>query len=337
MPERILVIRMKAIGDVMFTRPALVMLRDAYPAARISYLTGAVTAPLVRGFAEVDEVLVFDRRTVGWDRPWSTLRAARSLWRRLRASRFDLSIDLHGNSETALAPWLARIPERWGWSVGKEYRQWYTRHESVEARPGVIHVRAGQELLKMHPADWHVEFLRRCGVPPTDRQVLLKPDAGARQKAAEFLAKHGFGSGTRVLFFQPFSSSDLKDWPIAFQLEVAGHWKERGFAVVFGGSPDEVPQLKPVVDAGYPVAAGLDLMAMTALMTHCALCVGPDTGLIHLAHAAGARVLDLRRYKNAYPHRHPERAITAPGEGPVRDISVAAVKEAMERLLANPA
>ncbi len=326
---------MKAIGDVMFTRPALAALRAEFPQAHIAYLTGVVTAPLVRTFEEVDETLVLDRRSVGWDRPWSTVSAAVGLWRRMRAARFDLSIDLHGNSESAAAPWFAGVPERWGWSVGREYRRWYTHHESVESRPGVIRARNGANVDEMHPADWHLEFLRRCGVKAGNPPSVLRLSDEPRAKAAAFLARVGIVDGSRALFFQPFSSSTPKDWPVANQLVVARHWKDRGYDVVFGGTVAELGQLQPVVDAGFPIAAGLDLLAMTALMTRCILSVGPDTGLIHLAHAAGARVLDLRRYKNAFPHRHPEYAITAPGTGTVSEITVGTVLEAMERILSG--
>jgi ADP-heptose:LPS heptosyltransferase len=331
--QRILVVRMKAIGDVMFTRPALAALRESFPKARIAYLTGAVTEPLVRTFSEVDDVLVLDRRQVGWNRPWSSLRSAVGLWRQLRAGRFDLGIDFHGNAESAAAPWFAGAAERWGWSVGNEYRRWYTHHESVESRPGTINVRTAGGIEAMHPADWHLEFLRRCGLNVADRPIELTLGSGPRGQAEAFCRSHGLDSPGKTLFFQPFSSSGPKDWPVENQLVVARHWSSRGYRVVFGGGPGERDRLAPVVAAGFPVAAGLDLLAMTALMARCVLSVGPDTGLIHLAQAAGARVLDLRRYKNAFPHRHPEWAITAPGTGTVSDIPIQAVLDAMAKAL----
>ncbi len=335
MVAQILVVRLKAIGDVMFTRPALAALRTAFPKARITFVTGAITAPLVRVFSEVDEVLVLDRRAVGWNRPLQTVRTAVRMWSALHRGKFDLAIDLHGNAESALISGASGASQRWGWSVGSEYRKWYTTHVSVKTRPGTIHVDAEGGVLELHPADWHVEFLRRCGIAAQPTRTALKLPPDAVEKAGEFWKSGGLGTRDKVLFFQPFSSAVLKDWPLERQIIAGNHWKTRGFRIVFGGSPAETPRLQTVKEAGFLVAAGLDLLAMTALMARCSLSVGSDTGLIHLAHAAGARVLDLRCFKNAYPHQCPERAITAPDHGPVAAIPLKAVLEAMEDALAG--
>ena len=335
MVERILVIRFKAIGDVMFTRPAVAALKAAFPEARITFITGAITAPLVRTFSEVDDVLIMDRREVGWNRPLRTLRTVCRIWNELRGRRFDLGIDLHGNGESALTVRSSGAPRRWGWSVGVENRRWYTKHVSVAARPGLIHVTEESGIQEMHPADWHLEFLRRCGIPAGNHRTVLALPLEAKHQAENFWRDRNLGEGRKVIFFQPFSSSTPKDWPLQKQLATAAHWRRRGFRIVFGGSAQEVPCLQPAIEAGFPVAAGLDLLAMTALMARCVLSVGSDTGLIHLAHAAGARVLDLRQYKNVYPHQHPERAITAPRKGRVDTISVESVWEAMERALSE--
>jgi ADP-heptose:LPS heptosyltransferase len=331
--RRILVVRFKAIGDVMFTQPAVAALRSAYPEAQVSFLTSALTAPLVRALPEVDKVLVLDRSRVGWNRPAQSVSTIFGLWRNLRQGSFDLAVDLHGIGESAWSLAATRAPQRWGWSVGKEHCRCYTRHESVQGRPGVVWLEGTKERHELHPADWHQEFLERCGIPLVRTRTALSLPAEAKSRADQFWRNQGWEPDQPVVFFQPFSSSGPKDWPVELQVQAARHWVARGFRAVFGGTHSEAGRLGLVREAGLAMAAGLDLLSMTALMTRCALSLGSDTGLIHLAHAAGARVLDLRRFKNAFPHWHPERAITAPGSGTVREIPFDQVLTAMSLAL----
>jgi heptosyltransferase-1 len=59
--ENILLIRLKSIGDVLFTLPAVHRVRENFPGAKITFLTSRENAPLLEGFREVDEVITLDR------------------------------------------------------------------------------------------------------------------------------------------------------------------------------------------------------------------------------------------------------------------------------------
>ena len=59
--DNILLIRLKAIGDVIFTLPAVSALREHFPAAKITFLTSKENATLLRGFPQVSEVIALDR------------------------------------------------------------------------------------------------------------------------------------------------------------------------------------------------------------------------------------------------------------------------------------
>ena len=95
----ILLIRLRLIGDVVFTTPIPRALKRAFPAARITYLVEPAAAPVVSGNPHLDEVIVAPGRA-GLARIGFDLRLAR----RLRRARYDLVIDLHGGPRSA---WLA--------------------------------------------------------------------------------------------------------------------------------------------------------------------------------------------------------------------------------------
>ena len=97
---KILLIRLRLIGDVVFTTPAIAALRGRFPAAHISYLVEATAEPVVRDNPHLTEVIVAERPK-GLRRITYDLRLAR----RLRRARFDVVVDFHGGPRSA---WLTR-------------------------------------------------------------------------------------------------------------------------------------------------------------------------------------------------------------------------------------
>ena len=88
---KVLLVRLREIGDVVFTTPAVRALRQHCPDAHISYLVEPAAAPVVALNPHIDEVILAPRV-----RGVARISAELSLVGRLRAARFDLAIDFHG-------------------------------------------------------------------------------------------------------------------------------------------------------------------------------------------------------------------------------------------------
>src|SRR5580698_2276888 len=104
-PQRILIIKPSAIGDVVHALPVLNLLRLKWPTAHISWLVSSACAGLLDGHPQLDEVIKFDRRRFG--KGWRKPSAAAGLFgftRALRKRQFDLVIDLQGLFRSG---WLA--------------------------------------------------------------------------------------------------------------------------------------------------------------------------------------------------------------------------------------
>src|ERR1017187_188309 len=61
---KVLLIRLKSIGDILFTLPAVNAVRDNFPSAKITFLTSKENAPLLCGFRAIDDVIPLDRATL---------------------------------------------------------------------------------------------------------------------------------------------------------------------------------------------------------------------------------------------------------------------------------
>jgi len=319
-PGNILLIRLKSIGDVLFALPAVHMVRENFPGAKITFLTSRENISLLEGFQEVDEVIPLDRARFQSGNPRAIVSEAFSLWRRLRRGKFSLVVDFQGYGETGWLAWLSGASQRWG-SVYSQGRRWaYTRGVTRNDRT--------------HHVDRYLALLEQCGLRRGRiRNQFILPD-GALNEARQFFAAHHLEVARPTLFFQPFTSSPNKNWPLDRQLAVARYWQAQGWQILFGGGPGERNALEPVRAAGFPVSAGVSLLVTGGLMKLSSLILGGDTGALHLAVAMDKRVVMTQQSIAPgcpYPYQHPDWSVTPIRGSDVPNIETGAVIEACAR------
>jgi ADP-heptose:LPS heptosyltransferase len=322
----ILLIRLKSIGDILFTLPAVHAVRENFPDARLHFLVSKEYAPLVRGFPGVDEIIPLDRAVY---RSWNLQAIGAGtfqLLRRLRRPKPSLAIDFQGYGETEFFAWWSGAPKRWG-NVYHRTRGWtYTHTARRDA--------------KTHPAEWNLSLLRQCGlkIGRIRNEFILPSDA--LDEARKFFAASKLDAARPTLFLQPFTSAADKNWPLENFLALAQHWRSRGVQIIFGGGPSERIMLEPARAAGFSVSAGVPLMTTAGLMKFSTLVVGGDTGLLHLAVAMGKRVVMVMHATqpgSSYPFQHADWAVTPFAGKTVAEIQTATVIEASARAFSEQA
>jgi len=318
---RILLIRLKAIGDVLFTLPAVHRIRQAFPESKISYLISKENAQLLRGFRGVDEVIALDRARLRGGNPAAMLNEGWSLLRRLRGEEFSLVVDFQGYVETAALAWWTRAPLRWG-TVYNRGRSWaYSR--PVPRR------------YNLHPANWNLSLLGHCGLEEGDAAInaFELPD-DALAEAKRLAPQRGLQPGKPILFIQPFTSTSHKNWPFDDFLRVAHYWRERGLQIFFGGGPADLIALQQARAAGFPVSEGESLLVTAGFMKLSTLVLGGESGIPHLATAMGNRVLMIIHSNvpgTGHPFRHPEWTVTPKDNREVSNVQVGQVIDACAR------
>ncbi|MGC9942302.1 MAG: glycosyltransferase family 9 protein [Verrucomicrobiota bacterium] len=316
--ENILLIRLKSIGDVVLTLPAVRIVRENFPSAKITYLTSLENSVLLRGFPDVDKTMVLDREKLRGGNPLKVLPEFFELIYRLRSGKYSLVVDFQGYGETA---WLARLTgaqRRWC-SFYHPGRQWaYTFSREGD--------------LPLHAADAHLELLRQGGLSlgKMCNAFALPPDALA--EALAFFSRNDLDPQNITLFIQPLTSGTHKNWPLENYLAIARIWRERGVQIVFGGGPDDRAALQPVVAEDFCIAAGVPLLVTAGLLQLSSLVLGGDTGVLHLAVAQGKPVLMLMHQAapgSPIPFQHPEWVIVAPAPEKIAQIPVPEVNAAI--------
>ena len=296
-PQRILLLRLERIGDLLMSAPAIADLRAALPDARIDLVVGRWNADLAGAIQGVNRVIVLDaawlaREGGGLGVP--QLIAAARQW---RAGKYDLGINFEPDIRSNLllaasgAEWTAGYSSGGGGALLDMAIEYDTRaHTTSNARRLVAEVVRGAQ--------------------PGGAAPLLAIPADATRRARALL----HAAGGPVVGMHVSGGRAIKQWPPARFAEVAnGLIEQAGATIVLTGSPadrplvDEVKRSLPasrVVDA----AGDASLVDVAALLQCLDVLVTGDTGPMHLAAAAGTPIVavfgpsDPARYAPSGPH-----------------------------------
>lgn len=295
-PRRILLIRPDHLGDLLFATPALHSVRERFPDAHIAALVGPWGVPVLSANPDLDELLTcpfpgFTRQPKG--NPLAPYQLLRSEARRLANGRFDQAFILR--FDHWWGAWLAAeagIPRRIGYDIPST-RPFLTnavpysagRHEVVQ-NLGLV----GDGAWDVGTGDWGLGRMR------------FEVTAENERAAAELL--HGLGDNGRLVAIHPGSGAAVKRWRTEGWVALTRALIEQHSArVVFTGSAGEAELIDPVLaalqmDTSFAasvrsLAGRTDLGTLAAVYRRCALAVGPDSGPLHLAVAAGTPTVHL--------------------------------------------
>jgi lipopolysaccharide heptosyltransferase I len=290
--ERILVIRLGALGDVVRTLPAVAGLRSRHPDTHISWLVEPASAGLVALSPAVDEVRVFPRpalvqnlRSLRFDR---LARGLADQVGALRAARFDLVIDFHGLLKSGL---LAR-------STGAAMRVGAARPHSREGSAWLMTHRAelGPAKRSRYARNAGIAGFLGAGIPDATDEIIAVPRAVTDRMLARLdgerpgvLLHPGTSPGTPYKRWAPGRFSAL-----AHALAEATGAR----CLVTSGSDEAERRLAREIVAGSDGAARLapvteDLAELAALLELAPLCIGSDSGPLHLAALLGTPVVQI--------------------------------------------
>ncbi len=282
--ERILVIKLKHIGDVLLATPAIHALRKAFPKSRICALVYAGTDDMLTGNPDLEEVLVFENGT-----GVQGIRNEGRLVSQVRRIRPDLAVQMGNGDREAILGVLSGARIRVGYDPG---------------RSGFL----GRRLLLTHivPQDWekhvvesNLDLVRALGVEPDARDLRLFVDPQAEAAVNTLVRDMGVGRDDRVVVIHPTAKWMFKCWTDEGFAQVADYLSEEGMTVCITSGSDEREVQKaqriigrarrPAID----LSGRLTLKQLTALIARSRLFVGVDSAPMHVAAAVKTPVVAL--------------------------------------------
>jgi heptosyltransferase-3 len=272
--HRVLVVRLRSIGDTVLTTPSLFALRRFLPEAQIDILLEDWVAPVLDGSGLIDRVITIPRES-------TTARARMA--RELRTTRYDVVYNLHGGTTATLLTRATGAKHR----VGFENYQYARLHNHAAPSPLDIWQRP-----KLHSVEQQLALIGWTGVPVTDRPATkLAVTESALQSVSAKLRAAAFDDDVQFAVVHPAAAFATKQWATEKFARVAEELSARGLTPVAIVSPQENQLAESLISqsaARVIALADLSLPEVTALASRARLFVGNDSGIAHIAAAAGA-------------------------------------------------
>lgn len=269
--RKVLLVRLRSIGDTVLSTPSLFALRRFLPQARIDILVEDWVAPVLAGHPHVDNVIALERGGF-------SVRAR--VARQIRSAGYDVVYNLHGGTTATFLTRATGARHRVGF---KTYQ--YAQLHNHQAPPSSL--LWGEP--KTHSVEQQLALLGWTGVPVSDRPrthlaVTNEAAASIEQKlTAANLA------GRKPALIHPAAAFATKQWATENFARVAEFLAERGFAPVAIAAPNEQEIIKTLHDAAsVPITSfALSLPEVAALAARSQIFVGNDSGIAHIAAAVG--------------------------------------------------
>jgi heptosyltransferase-1 len=303
--ERVLIVRLSAMGDVIHTLPAVHWLRRTFPQAYIGWLIEERWAELLcapgsprRGARSALRPLVDEVHTVNlkaWRKSLlsiSTLQRAATVWNDVRGGHYDVAVDLQGAMRSAvLARWSgARVV--YGAAEARESPAslWYTRKVAARGRHVVEqNLSVAEALMERTVESSHTNI--SCDLPcdlPCDPQA----EARISDRLRERLTEYGMGE---FAILNPGAGWGAKRWPAERYGEVARGLGDLGVRSIlnYGPGEEELVRVAGVASGGTAQAMSCTISELIALTRRARLFIGGDTGPLHLAAALRVPVVAI--------------------------------------------
>lgn len=268
--SKILVVRLRSIGDAVLSTASLLALRRFLPKARIDVLLQDWVAPLLEGFTAVDNVISVKEDTV------SRARVAAEL----RRAQYDVAYNLHGGATATFLTFASFASHRVGYA-GYRYARLHNQRAPSSA--------ALWKKDDLHSVEQQLGLIGWTGVPVTDRpRTALAITPEARAKVAQKLEAHSIDPSRRIALIHPAAAFDTKRWATEKFAQVVDYLSSGGFSCVSLTGPGEEALGKELVSrsqAPMTSLSDLSLPEVTALADRSSIFVGNDSGIAHIAAA----------------------------------------------------
>lgn len=286
--ERLLVVRLDNIGDVILMGPALRALRRERPGLAITALVSTGGAQIARMVPGIDDVIVYDAEWQRVDGRDFDPERTRSLVEEMRSRAFDAALILTSFSQSphpaASVCFLAGIPRRIGQSkefAGALLTHWVTPLDDA-----------------VHLADRNLYLLETTGIPSAGTRLALEVPDAARDATAAILESHGLDRGGEPLVLvAPGASCSAPRYPGDRLAEAMRLLAERqGARIVVVGSARETAMTDEVVAAtpgAVSLAGLLSVSELCALVERAALVICQNSAPLHIADALDRPMLVL--------------------------------------------
>lgn len=271
--KKILIIKLRGIGDVILSTVVLENLKNDFPDAKIDYLTELPSLPALENITLINEILILKK-----DSLFSSIKLIIKIF----LNRYDLVFDFFSNPRTALITFLSFAIYR----AGFPYR----------IRNYAYNLKGPKERDKFHAAQLHLEFLKMIGLSFKKSNMFFGLNNDDREFANNFFYEK-FTVNDKVIGLSPSGGWQSKKCdPIKFaEIGNAVFQKYKIKILILWGIGDHIDALEigKLMNNQVTLAPSTDIRKLAALIEKCSAVIANDSGPMHIAAALNTPVLSL--------------------------------------------
>jgi lipopolysaccharide heptosyltransferase II len=280
--KKILIIRLRFLGDILISTPVLRAIKEKYPEVHLSYLTEEIGVDILKNNPYVDNIIVFEKNK------FQNLPLHKSLFdyikffKRLWDEKFDIVIDFFGNPRSALFTYISGAKYRLG--INHKIRKHFYNILCNKTEAGTSAV------------DFYLSFLKKLSIEVTNKSLFLSlsPD---EIECRENFYKENFKNNNLVIGLFVGGTHQSKIW----QLENFARLSDRliceyDFNVIIFGGPkekDKISLIKQKVKEQAVFVSDVSVRELSAIISGCSVFITNDTGPMHIGVALGVPTIAL--------------------------------------------
>lgn len=290
--KRILIMKLRYIGDTLTLLPVIDNLKAKAPEAMVDVMVNKGTEEVLQHHPGIRKVWDYDRK-LAKKSVLTTILYHINLIKQLRSVGYDMVIDFtHGDR----AAFLAR-------ATGAPLRISYEKSSSLSHLLMNRFVRCDPS--RYHIVDYQLQALKLLGMEEFRREMTLRVPAEVHSRVDRILAGHGIGKDDFPVAIHPGARGRLRLWPVERYAEIARRLHSRlGVTILLLGGPGEGDLVESLERSmGFQAAFksnDLTLLETAALLSRCRLFVGNDSAPGHIAASVGCASVTL--FGPTYPH-----------------------------------
>ncbi|MBI5195236.1 MAG: glycosyltransferase family 9 protein [Nitrospirae bacterium] len=225
--RKILVIKLRHIGDVLLSAPAMRALKESFPDAKVSVLINSGTEESLSGNPAIDELIIFDRSIKKLP---LVNRIAKEIafLRKIRAKGFDMAVDLTNGDRAVILSYfsgaryrLAADPGKKGFA-GKRYL--YTHLANIDKQK--------------HMVFQNLDVVKQFGIDAKNEDVDFFIPEEAKAFVKKIFKENSIEDTDKVVHIHPTSRWLWKCWKDEYMAEIIGWLIEKGIKVIVTSAPD---------------------------------------------------------------------------------------------------
>ena len=274
--KRILLTRMKFIGDVVLTTPIIRTLREAYPEAYIAYLGDAKAVSLLEQNPHIDEIIPFDFSKDSF--PYQL-----RMYAKMFSGNFDLTIDLYSNPRSALMTFATRAKVRIG--------------GNTRGRGNLYTIRISDDGSLKSAIDYHYQSLIPLGIEPKyyKTEIFLKDIE--KSAASEMLGSLNVDRTKNIVAIHPGATWPNKIWLKERFLGLIDTLVQNTDCEIIISPGPEDEELTNYLSGNNPSRVHplplLPVRKLAAVLSHCSVFVSNDCGPMHIGVAVGVKTIGI--------------------------------------------